>query len=308
MRKTCLEQVHELARTDERVIFIGSDLGVGTLDAMVEEFPDRFYMEGIAEAAVIGMASGMAMEGLIPYVNTIATFLTRRCFEQAVVDTALHNLPLRLIGNGGGYVYAPLGPTHQAVEDMAIFRAIPNMAIVAVADADEMRRLMPLTLDWPGPLYIRLGKGYDPIVSEEKNGFTIGKAVTMREGDDALLVTTGVSLKPALESASLLEQKGIGVTVLHCHTVKPLDTDSVIKHARGKKVILTIEEGTIVGGLGGSVAETLMEAGVTPSKLFRRVGMDDRFAHNYGSQAQIMSSIGIDAESLTALVEKGVNG
>ena len=184
MRQGCLNMVHELAKRDERVFYIGSDLGEGTLDSMKEEFPDRFFMEGISEANLIGMAAGLAMEGKIVYVNTIATFLTRRCFEQLVVDLGMHNANVRLIANGGGLVYAPLGPTHEAFDDMAILRAIPNMAIVACADADEMNRLMPQTLDHQGPIYIRLGKGYDPIVTNDDVDFRLnGTRVVLRAGE-----------------------------------------------------------------------------------------------------------------------------
>ena len=132
MRATCLNMVHELAKRDQRVVFIGSDLSPGLLGGMQKEMPERWYMEGITEANVIGMAAGMAMEGYVPYVNTIATFITRRCYEQVAVDLCLHDLPVRLIGNGGGLVYAPLGPTHLAIEDIAIMRALPNMTVVAV--------------------------------------------------------------------------------------------------------------------------------------------------------------------------------
>src|ERR1700726_4967464 len=138
-------------------------------------------MEGIMAQNVIGMAAGFPLEGYIPYVNTIATFITRRSDEQVALDLCLHNLPVRLIGNGGGLVYAPLGPTHLAIEDIAIMRALPNMTVVAVCDADEMKRFMNQTLDWPGPIYIRLAKGYDPIVSRGELGFQIGKAIVMRE-------------------------------------------------------------------------------------------------------------------------------
>ncbi len=154
MRRTSLDVVYELAKQDERVVFIGSDLGVGTLDAFREEMPDRFFMEGVSEANIIGMAAGLAMDGFIPYVNTIATFLTRRCFEQVAMDLCLHNLPVRLIANGGGLVYAPLGPTHLAIEDIAIMRALPGMTVVAPADKEEMARFVPQTLDLPGPVYI----------------------------------------------------------------------------------------------------------------------------------------------------------
>ena len=129
MRNTCLNEIHRLAKDNENIIFIGSDLGAGTLTNMQQELPDQFIMEGISEQHIIGMSAGLAMEGFIPYVNSIAPFLTRRCYEQVLVDLCLHDLPVRLVGNGGGVVYAPLGPTHLAVEDIAIFRVIPNMTI-----------------------------------------------------------------------------------------------------------------------------------------------------------------------------------
>src|ERR1700741_5347702 len=145
MRKVALDSVYQLAKIDPRVVFIGSDLGPGVLNAMKKEMPDRFFMEGVSEQHVVGMSAGLAMEGYIPYVNTIATFLTRRCYEQVAVDVCLHELPVRLIANGGGLVYAPLGRTHTAVEDIAIMRALPNMTIVCPTDGDEMRRFMEQT-------------------------------------------------------------------------------------------------------------------------------------------------------------------
>src|SRR5258708_8142735 len=181
MRKACLDAIYKLAKQDSRVVFIGSDLSPGLLSEMREEMPDRWFMEGVAEQNVVGMAAGMALEGLIPYASTIATFFTRRSFEQVAVDCCLHNVPVRLVSNGGGLVYAPLGPTQLAIEDIALMRALPNMTVVAVADADEMRRFMPETLAWPGPIYVRLAKGGDPIVSEPSAGFRIGRAILMRD-------------------------------------------------------------------------------------------------------------------------------
>ena len=171
MRKTCLDMVYELAKRDDRVLFVGSDLAPDLLTQMKTEMPDRFFMEGIAEANVFGMSAGLAMEGYIPFVNTIGTFIYRRAFEQITVDICLHNLPVRMIGNGGGYVYAPLGPTHQATEDIACMRALPNMTVVAVCDAEEMRRFMDCSLDWPQPIYIRLGKGGEQIVDGSQTTF-----------------------------------------------------------------------------------------------------------------------------------------
>ena len=303
MRETCLDQVYELAKRDERIFFIGSDLGVNTLDKFRKEMPRRFFMEGIAEQHVVGMAAGLALEGKIVYVNTIAPFLTRRCFEQVAVDVCLHNLNVRLIGNGGGMVYAPLGPTHLAIEDISIMRALPNMTVVAPADADEMRRLMPQTVDHVGPIYIRLAKGYDPIVTNDTVPFHIGKALPMREGSDALLVTTGITLKLAQEAAKELATQGIECAVLHMPTIKPLDTDALIAHATRVPVIVAIEENTTLGGLGSAVAETIAEADFNSVKRFRRIGIPDAFAKNYGSQANLMEHFRISAPEIVATVK-----
>jgi transketolase len=302
MRQTALRMVHELAREDDRVVFVGSDLGVGTLDAMREEFPERFFMEGVSEQYMIGMASGLAMEGHIVYLNTIATFLTRRCFEQLAIDACLHEANIRLIASGGGLVYAPLGPTHLAIEDIAILRALPNMTVVAPCDADEMRRLMPLTLDHQGPIYIRLAKGGDPIVSRDDLPFEIGKALPMRAGADALLVTTGVALQPALEAADRLAGERIDCGVLHVPTLKPFDSDAVLAAADGVGAVVAAEEHTVVGGLGSAVAETLLEAGLSPMPAFARVGIPDRFPEEHESQALLMDAYGVTGEALAGRV------
>jgi transketolase len=300
MRETCLKEVYRLAKDDQRINFIGSDLGVGTLKEFKDEMPERFFIEGIAEAHVVGMASGMALEGRIVYVNTISTFLTRRCYEQVVVDACLHKLNVRLIGNGGGVVYAPLGPTHLAIEDLSIFRAIPNMAIIAPADADEMRRLMPQTVDWPGPVYIRLGKGYDPIVTDDSVPCVMGKGLPFRAGSDVLLVTTGITLKLARQAAETLAAEGISAAILHLPTVKPLDADTFFEMARQVSAIVTIEENTIIGGLGGAIAELVAEANFDPAKRFKRIGLPDVFPDRYGSQANLMDHYGITAAEVVA--------
>lgn len=304
MREAALNQVYELAKTDERIFFIGSDLGVNTLDKFRNEMPGRFIMEGISEQHVVGMAAGLALEGKIVYVNTISTFLTRRCFEQVVVDVCLHNLNVRLIANGGGLVYAPLGPTHLAIEDISILRAVPNMTIVAPADADEMRRLMPLTVDHEGPMYIRLAKGYDPIVTNDAVPFRIGRAIQMREGKHAVVITTGITLKLALEAAAELAVTGVECAVLHMPTIKPLDANAVLELAALAPVVVTVEENTIIGGLGGAVAELIAEADFTSVKRFRRIGIPDSFANHYGTQAQLMNHYNITTAEIVATVRR----
>ncbi len=304
MRKTSLDAVYELAKRDNRVVFIGSDLGIGTLKQFKAEMPERFFMEGVSEAHLVTMAAGLALEGKVVYINTIATFLTRRCYEQVCLDLSLHHTNVRLIGSGGGVVYAPLGPTHEAIEDIAIFRTLPRMTIVAPCDAEEMKRLMPQTLDWDGPMYIRLGKGGDAVVSRPDLGFQIGKALLVRDGADALIVTTGVTLQPALAAAAQLEQSGIHVGVLHMHTVKPFDSEALIAQVARVPAILSMEEHTVIGGLGSAVAETLAEANFNAPKRFKRIGIPDVFPDKYGSQATLMARYGITAEGAVAELRK----
>ena len=302
MRQTCLNMIFELAKDDERILFIGSDLGVGTLDQFREEMPNRFFMEGVSEANLIGVAAGLALEGKIPYVNTISTFITRRCFEQVVLDLCLHNTKVRLIGNGGGLVYAPLGPTHEAIEDIAILRAIPNMTILAPADADEMRRLMPLTVDYPGPIYVRLAKGYDPIVTTETKSFEIGKGVMYRDGKDALILTTGITLNIAMKAAEILIKQGIDSSIIHCHTVKPIDSTTILNMVSNIPIIVTVEEHSLIGGLGSAVAELIAESNFNPSKKFKRIGIPDTFPDQYGSQSSLMEKYSITAEGIVNVI------
>jgi len=304
MRQTSLDMVYELAKRDPRVVFIGSDLGPDTLKQLKAELPNQFLMEGVSEANIVTMAAGLAMEGKIPYINTIATFLTRRCFEQIVLDLGLHNTKVRLIASGGGVVYAPLGPTHLAIDDIAILRAVPNMTILAPADADEMRRLMLQTLEVNGPVYIRLGKGGDPIVSRADLPCEIGKGILMREGADALIVCTGICLQVALNAAEQLSKEGISVTVLHIHTLKPLDSATIVQHAARVPIIVTIEEHTLVGGLGSAVAEIIVETSFSSPKRFKRIGIPDVFPDQYGSQASLMQRYNITAEHLFEVVRK----
>lgn len=306
MRPACVDMVFELAKRDPRVAYIGSDLSPDLTQRMKAEMPGRAFMEGVSEQHVVGLAAGLAMEGFIPFVHTIATFITRRCFEQVAVDLCLHNLPVRLIGNGGGLVYAPLGPTHLAIEDMAIMRALPNMTVVAVCDADEMRRFMVQTLDWPGPIYIRLAKGFDPVVSREGNGFRIGRAIAMREAAAArggvLMVSTGVMTTRALEAAEMLARTGVDATVLHVHTVKPLDVEALLRYAQGARLVLTLEEHTVIGGLGSAVTDALVERAGRALPLIKRVGLPDSFTHNYGSQDDLMELYGLQPPQIAAAV------
>lgn len=308
MRKTCLDMVSRLAQRDPRVVFIGSDLSPGLLDDMKQAYPDRHYMEGVSEANVVGMAAGLAMEGYVPYVNTIATFITRRCYEQVAVDLCIHDLPVRLIGNGGGYVYAPLGPTHQAIEDIAIMRALPNMTVVCPADAEEMTRFMEVSVDWPHPIYIRLAKGGDPVVTNGADRFEIGRGYLLRDDPDAeaLLVGTGVSTTRALGAAERLAEDGVPTRVLHLPTVKPIDSAAILEQAHRVGLVVTVEEHTRIGGLGSAVADVLLEGLEGSLPKIRRLGIPDAFAVNYGSQDDLMAHFGLQPPAIAEEVHRAL--
>lgn len=308
MRNACMEMIYKMAQKDKRIVFIASDVSPDLLKEMREEMPERYFMEGISEANIVGAAAGLAMEGFIPYVVAIGTFLTRRCYEQIALDVCLHNLPVRFVSIGCGLNYASLGPTHQAIEDITIMRALPNMKIVVPADADEMRRLMPQTLNDPSPIYIRLAKGFDPVISKEVNGFQIGKAILMKvakdKGKKVLIVSTGVMTTQALYSAEKLSNSDIECTILHLHTVKPLDIASILKHVEGKDLMVTAEENTVVGGLGSAVLEGLSDSdSLSTLPKIKRFGIMDKFSDDYGTQNNLMKKHGISEEQMAQKIK-----
>ncbi|MBN2139892.1 MAG: transketolase [Desulfovibrionaceae bacterium] len=305
MRKKCLNMVYELARENESICFIGSDLGFRTLEEFQRDMPGRFFMEGISEANVVGMAAGLALDGRVVYANTIATFFTRRALDQIVIDLCQHKVRVRLIGNGGGLVYAPLGSTHLAIEDIALMRCLPNMTVVCPCDEKEMERFMPQSVDWPGPIYIRLAKGFDPVVSREDLAFAIGRGIPFREGGDALIVTTGVTLQQALAAAQELEAEGLAAGILHLPTVKPLDVEMLLDLSARARIVVTVEEHTLMGGLGGAVAEAFADNGL-PRRLVR-LGIPDIFPDFYGTQLEVMGRLGIDARGIREAVIRNLD-
>jgi transketolase len=301
MRRAAIESIHRLAKRDPRVVFVGSDLGAGVLAAMQREFPDRFFMEGVTEQAIIGIAAGMAMDGFLPYVNTIATFLTRRCFEQLAVDVCMHHLPVRLIASGGGAVYAPLGPTHMAFDDFALLRSLPGMTIVAPCDAPEMTRVMDATLEVEGPLYVRIAKGGDPVVSRADLPFAIGAANLLAPPGEVLFVGTGVMSSRALTARDILAARGIAAGVLHAHTVAPLDVPSILDAARDVRLVVSVEEHFRDGGLGTAIAEAFADRGVRTPLL--RLGFPHAYCYDFGSQDHVLARNGLDPSSLAAAAE-----
>ena len=287
MRETSLKSIYSLAKTDDRIVFIGSDIGSGTLDNFKKEFPDRFFIEGISEQNIVGMAAGLALDGFIPFITTIGTFLTRRCLEQIIVDLCFHNVPVRLLGFGGGVVYAPLGPTHWAVEDFAILRSLPNISIVSPCDAIEMEKVIPATQDCMGPVYIRMGRGEDPIISNVNEKIKIGKAVSFNEGSDALIISTGTMTQRCLDAVTMLSTEGVSVGVLHLHTIKPLDKISILEKIKKVSLIVTVEEHYRSGGLGSAVLEAISDNHDQQLPVIR-MGFPDQVLAGYGVQEDLI--------------------
>lgn len=297
MRKTCLDTIYKLAAKDSKVIFVGSDLGPGVLNNFKKQFPNRFFMEGVSEQSIIGIAAGMAMEGYKVYVNTISTFITRRCFEQIVVDLCLHNLPVKLIGNGGGLVYAPLGPTHQAIEDLSIMRTLPNMSIISPCDEVEMRNLIEQTKNHPSPIYVRIARGGEKIVTNKKEKVLFGKGLLKIIPKDYLIISTGVMTQIAMDAAKRLKkEKNINCGVIHFGTVKPLDQKILLKWIPKVKKVLTIEENFLDGGFGSSILEFVNDKLKSHSHKISRIGLKNKFIENYGTQDQLFQKQNLTSE------------
>ncbi|WP_108262938.1 transketolase family protein [Mangrovicoccus ximenensis] len=269
----------EAARKDDRIVGLTADLGKYTdLHIFAQAMPERFYQMGMAEQVLVSAAAGMAREGFLPFATTYAVFAARRAYDFIAMAIAEENLPVKIVcalpGLTTGY-----GPSHQATEDLAIFRGLPNMTIIDPCDACDIAGMVPQLVAHPGPVYSRLLRGKVPsVLTRHKPDykFQLGKAQLIREGADVLVVSTGFMTMRALDAAVALERDGIGVAVLHCPTIKPLDTATILAEAgKSGRLVVTAENHTKVGGLGEAVAGTLLSNGVTPS--FRMIGLPDDF-------------------------------
>lgn len=300
MRWMCTHTIHELAKIDQRVVFVGSDFGPGGWN----EFPERCLMEGISEQNLTGIAAGLALEGKIPFVYSIAPFVTRRNFEQIALDVCGQNLPVRIAGSGAGLAYAHLGFTHMAIDDIAIMRVLPNMSVVVAADKNEIQKAIMSTANHRGPIYFRVGKGFEPVVTDERP-FELGKAYPYSEGKDALVITTGITLRLAKEAALELEKKGKSISILHVPTIKPFPIETVLEYANRVPLVITVEEHQITGGLGSAVAEALAENTSLDSRQPRlhRIGVRDVFPSEYGSQESCLKAHGITTAAIVDTVD-----
>lgn len=299
MRATFIQTLVGLAQEDDRICLIVGDLGFGAVEPFAEKFPGNFINAGVAEQNMTGLATGMALCGKIVFTYSIGNFPTMRCLEQIRNDICYHNANVKVVAVGGGLAYGALGVTHHTTEDLAIMRVLPHMTVVAPGDSVEVALATRAIVEKPGPCYLRLAKTGEPIVHQTEPDFTLGKAITVREGSDLTLISTGEMLYNTMKSAEQLAHEGIQARVLSMHTLKPLDIESVLTAAQETRIIVTIEEHSVIGGLGGSVAEVLAES--SDSHIaFKRIAMKEPFCSEVGSQSYLREVNGL---SITGIVE-----
>lgn len=305
MRDAFNRELNRLAAENSDLLLLTADIGFQVFDQFRARYPDRFYNMGVAEANMMGVATGLALSGKRPFVYTIIPFLTMRAYEQIRNDVCMQNQPVKIVGVGGGVAYGMLGPTHHSIVDLAILRALPNMTVVSPCDPLESQKATRAAFNHPGPIYIRLGRNGEPALYDDDYDFEIGKAIQMCEGNDATIIVTGAVTKIALDVSELLAQKGVGVRVINMHTLKPIDEEAILKAAEETRSIITVEEHNIIGGLGSAVAEVLAEANL--KILFRRVGINDSFCYGVGSQTYYLNQHGISTSNISELMLELIN-
>jgi len=303
MRNAFLKELFELAEKDDRIVLIVGDLGFGVVTPFMEKLPRQFLNAGVAEQNMTGMAAGMALSGKIAFTYSIANFPTMRCLEHIRNDVCYHNANVKIVTVGGGFAYGAMGATHHAIEDLAVMRALPGMMVVAPGDPIEARAATRAITEYPGPCYLRLGKAGEPVVHQTEIYFELGKAIPMREGRDVTLICTGGILQTAVRTAQCLASGGIETRLLSMPTLKPLDIEAVLAAAQETRAILTLEEHSILGGLGSAVAEVLAEADI-PKVPFKRIGVPPGFSPYIGSQEYMQERHGLTPEAIAKTVER----
>jgi transketolase len=290
----------EEARHRGEVLCLSGDLTKQTeVDLFQAEFPERFIHGGMAEANMMSMAGALARCGFVPFVHTFGVFATRRPFDQIANAIAYPNLPVRIIGFMPG-VSTPGGPSHQAIDDVALMRALPNMTVVDVADAVETRQVVSAIADVPGPVYVRLKRGEIPVIFGDDHVLRLDRASVVSEGKDVALFASGMMLAAALAAARVLGAHGVSVSVVNVPVIKPLDSATVLSVATGVRLVVTAENHSIIGGLGSAVAETIAEAGL--GRPLRRVGLRDTFAEGSRDAPFLFKKYGLSTGTLVETI------
>jgi transketolase len=303
MRIAFLRALTELAEKDPRITFFVGDLGFSVVEPFAERFPKQFLNTGVAEQNMTGLAAGMALSGKIVFTYSIANFPTLRCLEQIRNDVCYHNADVKVVSVGGGLTYGALGSSHQATEDIAILRSLPDMTVVCPGDPFEAYEATLAIARRSGPCFLRLGKAGEPRVHPENAVFSIGRAAIVREGRDLTMITTGNMLASSSQACERLASEGVSVRLLSMHTIKPLDEEAVRESARLTGAILTVEEHSSIGGLGSAVAETLSQSPECGTPL-RIMALDDSFCRLVGSHDYLRRQRGLGVDDIVRVARE----
>ncbi len=292
MRRAFVESIQKAAAENDRVVLLIGDIGAYLLRDFKKSFPNRLLNMGIAEANMMSAAVGLAMNNWVPFVYTITPFVTARCYDQIRVGVGYHNANVKIIGVGSGVSYSALGSTHHSLEDIALMRSIPGMTILSPADGKETAEAVRTAAHHVGPVYIRLMLNVEPLDFHSSE-----------EGNDITIIATGELLREVIKASDLLKVEGVSVRILNIQTIKPLDKSSIVRAARETKAIFTIEEHSVIGGLGSAVAEVIAEE-KRSRVLFKRLGFKDVFCKDYGSKDYLLEQYGLSAAAIVKEVKK----
>ncbi len=293
--------IAEIATLNEKIVVLGADITASVgLGVFRDRFPNRFFSFGIAEQNVASVAAGLALEGLLPVFSTYATFVTTRCLDQVRVSIAYNNLKVIIGGAHAGILVGPDGATHQALEDIAIMRAIPRMTVISPCDAMQVEKAVKKAVEeCKGPIYIRFGREPVPEFTNSDQEFEIGKTQLLKDGEDVTIIATGHMVWESLLATKILEQSGISCQVVNCHTIKPIDQSGILSFAKKTGKIVTVEEHQVLGGLGSAVSEVLSTQFPCPMLI---LGINDTFGES-GSPRELFKKYQIDSESIARKVE-----
>ena len=305
MRNAFAEELTKLASENKKVMLLSGDIGNNLFNNFKLIAPERFYNCGVAEANMTGVAAGLAMMGFRPVTYTITPFAIVRCLEQIRVDVCYHNVPVIIAGTGSGLSYASLGPTHHSCDDIGFMRMLPNMTILCPCDPIEVKSALRAAFQLNSPVYIRLGKTGEPNIHKAPPEFIIGRSITMLEGRDICILSTGNIMPVALEVAENLETYNVSVRVENFHTIKPLDTDSLKNIFSEYKLVATLEEHSLINGLGGAVAEWISDQNKYNVKLLR-FGTRDEFMSTIGSQNYARAYYNLTPEYIVSAIKENL--
>jgi len=306
MRNAFAQEIVQLAERDSRIVLLSGDIGNRLFEPFKTRFPSRFFNCGVAEANMASMAAGMAMCGLRPVTYTITPFNTTRCLEQIRNDICYHNVPVVIVGTGAGLSYASLGCTHHSCEDISFLKSMPNMTVLCPGDAMELKSLLRGAFNLIGPVYMRIGKTNEPVMHPEIPKLTIGKGYTMQPGHDLCIISTGNMLPIAVDVAKILKKCDQEAEVISMHTVKPLDVDLLETLCQRFSYIVSIEEHSLIGGLGSYIAEWMIDQEVDSTTLIR-FGTQDLFPHAVGSQSYMRERFGLVPQTIVSQILEKIN-